>query len=181
MKICFIAPSGYGKSTAIALLSKKYKIKNIKIATPLYELQKDFYHKLDIDIGDKQDGELLQFYGTKVRKEKPLYLLHQFEQKVNECENLDLIITNDDCRPYDYEYLKMLGFIFIRINGYKRERNDHTPINTKLSIEWQNDIYCDYEIDNFGDIETYEENVFKEMEAIINDKKVLCYTNSKKV
>ena len=56
MKICFLAPSGYGKSTAIEILKKHFDVENIKIAEPLYELQKAFYDKLGIDIGDKQDG-----------------------------------------------------------------------------------------------------------------------------
>ena len=43
MKICFLAPSSYGKSTAIKLLQKHFDIKNIRIAEPLYELQSDFY------------------------------------------------------------------------------------------------------------------------------------------
>lgn len=181
MKLCFLAPSGYGKSTAINLLKKHYDILNIKIAEPLYELQKQFYNKIKIDINDKQDGELLQFYGMKIRKENPIYLLDTFKNKVDNYENDFYIITNDDCRPYDYEYLKELGFIFIKINGYKRDRCDHAPIISTLPIEWQNVIQYDYEINNFNDLVVFEKNILQIMEVIKNDRKVLRRTNSKKL
>ena len=83
MKICFLAPSGFGKSTAIEILKKKYNIINIKIGDPLYELQETFYKKIGINCENKQDGELLQFLGMKIRKEKPNYLLETFINKLN--------------------------------------------------------------------------------------------------
>lgn len=67
-KICFIAPSGYGKSTAVKLLSEMCDVKNIKIAEPLYELQNYFYDFINTKMKGEQDGELLQFLGAKIRK-----------------------------------------------------------------------------------------------------------------
>lgn len=180
MRICFLAPSGYGKTTAINILKKNNDICNIKIAEPLYELQNIFYEKIDIDIGTKQDGELLQFYGMKIRKENPQYLLKKFGEKVDIQDN-NTLVTNDDCRPYDYDFLKNKGFIFIRINGYSRNREDHTEINKSLKIEWQSDIPYDYEINNFGNIEEYELEINKVMEEIKNDRKVLCYSYTKRM
>ena len=110
MKICFLAPSAYGKSTAIKLLQKHFDVKNVKIADPLYELQSDFYEKLGIEIGNRQDGELLQFYGKKVRKENSEFLLKEFKTKLD--STIATIISNDDCRPDDYNFLKNNGFIF---------------------------------------------------------------------
>ena len=167
--IAFIAPSGYGKSTAIEIIKEYYDIENIKIGKPLYDLQYGFYKKINKDIGDMQDGELLQFLGYKVRKENPNYLLNEFYNKLFSSEKT--IITNDDCRPNDYEFLKELGFIFIRINGFKRDRDDHTPVNSKSKLEWQEEIECDYEIDNYGDLETYSENVLKVIENILGKNK----------
>lgn len=166
MKICFLAPSSYGKSTAIEILQKYFDIRNIKIAEPLYELQNNFYKKLGIDIGDKQDGELLQFYGKKVRKEDSTFLLNEFKNKVDKI-NSD-IITNDDCRPDDYMFLKELGFIFIKINGYRRDRNDITLADSKSSIEWQEQIPFDYEINNYGTLEEYEYELLNLMNNILN-------------
>jgi len=170
MKICFLAPSSYGKSTAIEILSKHFDIKNIKIGEPLYELQNDFYKKLGIDIDDKQDGELLQFYGKKVRKENSNFLLDEFKNKLDKTHAT--IISNDDCRPNDYKFLKDNGFIFIKINGYKRDRSDITLANPKEKIEWQDEIPFDYEINNYGTLEEYENELLNLMNKLLIPK---CY------
>lgn len=170
MRICFLAPSSYGKSTAIKLLQKHFDIKNIKIADPLYELQSDFYKKLGIEIEDKQDGELLQFYGKKIRKENSNYLLNEFKTKLDNTNAT--IISNDDCRPDDYKFLKDNGFIFIKINGYKRNRDDVTLANPKEKIEWQSEIPFDYEINNYGTLEEYEDELLNLMNKLLVPK---CY------
>ena len=170
MRICFLAPSGYGKSTAIEILKKHFNVTNIKIAEPMYELQKEFYDKLGYDIGDRQDGELLQFYGNKIRKENSEYLLRTFASKINLVK--DTIILNDDCRPPDYEFLKELGFIFIKINGYKRDRNDISEVDSKNKVEWQSEIPYDYEIDNYTTIEEYEQNLMNLFNKLLGQK---CY------
>ena len=168
MRICFLAPSSYGKSTAIKLLQKRFDIKNIKIADPLYELQSDFYKKLGIEIEDRQDGELLQFYGKKVRKENNDYLLNEFKTKLDNTNAT--IISNDDCRPDDYKFLKDNGFIFIKINGYKRNRDDVTLANPKEKIEWQSEIPFDYEINNYGTLEEYEDELLNLMNKLLVPK-----------
>ena len=169
-KICFIAPSGYGKSTAIKLLSEKYPLKNIKIASPLYFLQDEFYKFIGKSMKGEQDGELLQFLGGKIRKENPDFLLKEFEKSVDEVKNVSLL-TNDDCRPPDYEFLKKLGFIFVEIKGFKHQRVDHTLSNDKSALEWQNSIPCDYVVENFENIAKYRENLFNLMEKIeVEDK-----------
>ena len=168
IKICFIAPSGFGKSTAIGILSEKYALKNIKIAEPLYELQNYFYGYIGVKMKGEQDGELLQYLGMKIRKENGGFLLDVFTKKFNQIEHIELI-TNDDCRPPDYEYLKGSGFIFIGINGYNRDRLDHRPSNPKLAIEWQDNIICDYWLDNWGSMAEYREDIHKLMEQITSD------------
>lgn len=170
MRICFLAPSGYGKTTAVEILKSHYDITNIKIGEPLYELQKEFYKKIGEDIGERQDGELLQFYGNKIRKENKDYLLNVFKEKLDNCHNS--IIVNDDCRPNDYEFLKKENFIFIKINGYRRNRNDKTEINSKDKVEWQSNIPCDYEIDNYNGLEEYENNLMNLINKIMSPK---CY------
>jgi hypothetical protein len=180
LRLCFLAPSSYGKTTAIAIMQTEYKIVNIKIAEPLYELQDYFYQKIGINIKEQQDGELLQFYGVKIRKENPHYLLTTFIDKINNIKDVD-IITNDDCRPYDYDCLKELGFIFVKINGYKRNRLDHTLSNDNLSLEWQNNIPCDYILDNLDDLNTYQIKVKNLVKEIIYDRQMLPYSYTKKM
>lgn len=170
MKICFLAPSGYGKSTAIDILKRNYDVINIKIGDPLYELQEDFYNKIGIDCTNKQDGELLQFLGIKIRKESPNYLLDTFNSKLNKYDDKELIITNDDCRTYDYDFLKKSGFKFIKINGYKRERDDISEANPNLNIEWKSEIPFDYEVDNKTTLKDYENKLITLMKEILNDR-----------
>ena len=170
MKICFLAPSGYGKTTAIEILKKHFDITNIKIAEPLYELQKEFYQTLGKEIGDRQDGELLQFYGKKIRKEDENFLLNAFKNKLDNINSS--IISNDDCRPNDYKFLKDIGFVFIKINGYKRDRNDITVADSKEKIEWQDEIPFDYEINNYSSLEEYEEQLLNLINKLLAPK---CY------
>lgn len=167
-KICFLAPSGYGKSTASEFIKSEFNASVVKIAKPLYELQSDFYKKIGIEIGDRQDGELLQFYGYKIRKENPEYLLHTFYDNVSIFDSE--IIINDDCRPMDYEALKEMGFVFVKINGYKRDRDDHVKADDKSSLEWQDSIPYDYELDNYGSIEEYKQSILELINRIKSDK-----------
>lgn len=159
MKICFIAPSGYGKTTACNLISKQYKTKLIKIATPLYELQEVFYNKIGTKMNGEQDGELLQFLGIKIRKENPDFLLNTFKKELEQYKDFDGIILNDDCRPPDYTFLKKLGFIFVQIVGFNRNRKDHSPIDRTKDIEWQSEIPCHYKIENLDSIQKYEDDL----------------------
>lgn len=69
IKIAFLAPSGYGKSTACQILNEEYNTVNIKLATPLYDIQKYYYQIIGCEDNEgKQDGELLQFLGKKSKK-----------------------------------------------------------------------------------------------------------------
>ena len=181
MKICFLAPSGYGKTTAVKILSNYYNTINIKIGEPLYDLQNHFYKKINTEMLGEQDGELLQFYGMKIRKENPNYLIQNFKERLEKVPTDVEIITNDDCRPYDYEYMKQLDFIFVKIEGYKRDRIDHSNANPNLKIEWQSEIPYDYVLSNVLDLDTYEENILKLVKEIKNERKVLYRTSSKKL
>lgn len=173
LKICFLAPSGYGKSTASKFIESEFNAKVIKIGKPLYDLQSEFYNRLGIDIGDRQDGELLQFYGYKVRKESPKYLLNTFYEYLCNCEGVSDVLINDDCRPMDYEALKEMGFVFVKINGYKRDRDDHVQVDSKSSLEWQCSIPYDYEVDNFGTMEEYADNILSLVRKINRERNSL--------
>ena len=168
-KICFIAPSGYGKSTAISILKKFYQLENIKIAEPLYYLQNYFYDYIGTEMTGEQDGELLQFLGIKIRKENKDFLINRFSKRLLNISNV-ILITNDDCRPPDYEFLKQLGFVFIGINGYDRDRYDHSKADPKSVVEWQNKPECDYWVDNLGSMMEYENNLLGLMGKIFKDK-----------
>lgn len=151
LKLAFLAPSGYGKSTSSMYLEKKHSAKIVKLAKPLYEIQKLIYDRVNIDIVG-QDGDLLQFLGNKIQTISPKYLFNEFIKEVN---SLDAeLIVNDDCRPHNYEYLKAEGFIFVKIESFSRERNeDTTSHDSKSKVEWNPDmIPFDFCITNKGTI-----------------------------
>ncbi|MBQ7885216.1 MAG: hypothetical protein IJ318_03900 [Clostridia bacterium] len=162
-KICFIAPSGYGKTTAINLLAKDYNIKNIKIAEPLYDLQSRFYDYINAKLIGEQDGELLQFFGAKIRKINSNFLLDKFIEQVKKLSKQFCIITNDDCRTPDYLTLKDIGFTFVGIRGFCRTRIDQTKADPNNSLEWQQIDFCDFYVNNFGTMDEYKEELNKLM------------------
>ena len=170
LRLCFVAPSEFGKNTAVSLLKTKFNVFNIKIASPLYKLQRRFYEFIGKKMSGEQDGELLQFLGKKIRKESPDFLLNVFKKRFNDVKNFEGIVTNDDCRPPDYSTLKNLGFIFIKINGFKRNRLDHTKADPLSPLEWKSSVPCDYSVDNLGNLEQYSKNLFKLMDFIIKER-----------
>ena len=170
LKICFLAPSEYGKNTAVKLLSKRYNIENIKLAEPLYHLQDYFYKFINKKMVGEQDGKLLQFLGKKIREEDNSFIINHFKNRLANINPTTKLITNDDCRPPDYKNLKTLGFIFIKINGFKRGRTDHTKSDPTSSLEWQNNIRFDYSIDNLGSIEDYQENLYNLIDYILKNE-----------
>lgn len=167
-RICFLAPTGYGKTTAVNAIIKKFDCQMIKIGQPLYELQTEFYNHLGIDIKDKQDGELLQFYGNKIRKESPDFLISQFIEAIKNSSSE--IILNDDCRPADYKHLKNNEFIFIKIDGHRHDRDDHTMVDPNNKVEWQEINEYDYIIENKGTREQFERNVIELINMILKEE-----------
>ncbi len=180
MRLTFLAPSSYGKDTAVKLLKDIYNLIDIKIGEPLYELQSTFYKKINCDMKGEQDGELLQFFGEKIRKENATYLTNNFLERLEAAEKLNYsIITNSDARMPDLITLEKLGFIFIKINGKARERKDHTKSNEKHALEIHSEIDFDYEVDNFGSIDEYKDNLINLVKRIKEDEKMLYSTSSK--
>lgn len=75
---------------------------------------------------------------------------------MSKINNKDIIVTNDDCRPPDYQEIKRLGFVFVGINGFCRDRTDQTKADLNHTLEWQKDVQCDLYINNFGSIAEYK-------------------------
>lgn len=161
--IVFLAPSGSGKSTCAIYLKNYFRAKVLKLALPLYKFQTYIYQELNISITG-QDGELLQFLGEKIDKIAPNFLFEEFKKMYDPSEG---IIVNDDCRPQNYEKLKALGAIFIKITGPQRHRTeDPTPQNSKSILEWQEPIPCNYEIKNTQDLNHLYQQIDDVMEKL---------------
>ena len=154
-KICFLAPTGYGKSTAAKYLAKKLNGEIHKLAKPLYEMQDGFYEKIGKKVPEGQDGELLQFLGLKTQKSSPEFLAKEFGKEINKSKSL--LILNDDCRPHNFKYLKKMGFIFVEIKGHSRVRKeDITSIDPRHEVEWlPENIKGDYIIKNNKDLKSF--------------------------
>lgn len=181
LKLSFIAPSGYGKTTAVEFLHCIYGAANFKVAAPLYDFQGYFYKILQVDVSDRQDGELLQFLGNKIQRDYPFFLADAFYKKLEDaCNNELYILTNDDCRPHNYPFLKQMGFLFVRIFGNTHFREDITPVNQRNTVEWGDVIPCDYVIENNGSLQEYKNNLRKLVSRIAKERdmeEVLCYSN----
>lgn len=181
IKLSFLAPSGYGKTTAAGITSDLFQAVNIRLAAPLYELQRVIYDFIGKELNNKQDGELLQFLGAKIQREDPRFLaLKFFENLVHAViHQSPAIITNDDCRPHNYPYLKAWGFTFVLINGFRRTRLDHTPIDPQNELEWHvGQIPHDISIENTGDIVELRSAIREMMQRHFNVPEMLRHTNT---
>lgn len=175
LKIAFLAPTGFGKSTACNILKSVYNSENIKLAKPLYDIQKYYYKVLGVrEDENKQDGELLQFLGNKIQREYPLFLSDKFFGRLKELSEKSFfdIITNDDCRPHNYKYLKEMGFVFVGINGFSRVRNDYSKINPANEVEWHGMIPFDYSVDNYYGLQEYRESLIGLVGKIYENSKL---------
>lgn len=170
LKLSFIAPSGYGKTTAVEFMHRIYDTVNLKLAAPLYEIQESYYRILNIDISGKQDGELLQFLGNKIQREYPYFLADSFYKQLEQVSKENLILTNDDCRPHNYIFLKEMGFLFVKIVGNCYTREDVTPINRAHPVEWTAEIPYDFIVENKGTVLEFENNIRKLVKRIAAEK-----------
>lgn len=166
LKLAFLAPSGYGKTTAVEFIHSIYGAINLKLAAPLYELQDNYYKMLHINNFGKQDGELLQFFGNKIQREYPYFLADSFYEQLKQISKENHIVTNDDCRPHNYDFLKEMGFIFVKIVGKYHNREDVTLIDPSHPVEWGSDIPFDFVLENNGTLLEYESNIRKLVKII---------------
>ena len=89
-------------------------------------------------------------------------------RKLIEMESSDGKATK--AQEFVLKELKEMGFVFVKINGYKRDRDDHVKADDKSSLEWQGSIPYDYELDNYGSIEEYKQSILELINRIKSDK-----------
>lgn len=159
-KIVFYGKSGSGKSTTCSNAIKYYqdkgkKVQVIKLAYPLYVLQKEFYDIAEVNIRFyDQNQALLESIASHLREINPNSIISNFSKRLSKSE-ADIII-NDDLRDtkIDYPTMKEAGFIFIKIccneelrEKRLRERNDLNTIFDSRTTNFIDEIEADYVID----------------------------------
>ena len=178
-KLCFYGESGNGKSTANNRCQEYCKRVNlscevIKLAAPLYALQREIYATsgVKIDLYD-QDQSLLEFLAKNMRRINSMSLVENFEKSLQ--NSSAQVIVCDDLRDVhcDYPYLKSMDFKFIRITtkpSIRQQRlSDRGDINVVINSKTTSEldqIASDYHIHNDDSLENYHEKldvVFKSL------------------
>ncbi|WLE95287.1 MAG: hypothetical protein QTN59_11400 [Candidatus Electrothrix communis] len=165
MRVSLIGPSGAGKTTTAQLMQKMLPGSVIcSIATPLNEIQHEFYRRLHIPspyLSGSQDGEMLQKIRDIFLSRSESFLSDEFHKVINSFPD-NLSIINDDCRLSMHKKLFNMGFVFVWIEGAHREkRSDKFKANGTSNI---NDTiiqkeHCLFTINNNGDISNLLANI----------------------
>jgi energy-coupling factor transporter ATP-binding protein EcfA2 len=167
VRVCLYGPTASGKSTIARHLAKTYGGEIIKVAEPLYRLQKLFYDELELPVNG-QDGELLQFFADKIEREQPGWLGRRVTDRVQ--ASATRLVINDDCRRNSYAALDTAGFVFVRIDTSPdkraiRRRADHRAVDPHHRVEAGFDEFrTDYEISNDGALD----DTFRAAETLID-------------
>jgi dephospho-CoA kinase len=130
LQYCLIAPSGSGKSTIAKLIGEFFHefhvpCEILKLADPIYKLQKLFYEQAQIEINaSQQNHNLMESIANNLRLLNPRAIIDNFLQRY---DRLDVpVIINDDVRDVDVDWpiLKSLGFRTLLIEAPENLRKE---------------------------------------------------------
>lgn len=124
VRLAFFGHSGSGKSTVASLTEQFFAarglpVARVKLAEPLYQLQRRFYAVAGRPIGlYEQDHVLLEAIASQLRRISATSLIDDFERRLAVAEVEAGVVVNDDVRdPFvDAPRLGALGFTFIRVH-----------------------------------------------------------------
>jgi cytidine deaminase len=181
-QIALLGGPGAGKDTFVRLFRKLHpniSCQVIRLAEPLYKIQKEVYKVCFREIKEgQQDGVLLNFLGKHMREIHPQVLIDHFANTVRESK-ADLILCSD-ARPLDIPFIKKMGFTVIHIATdpslaleRRRKRGDLSLGNshheTELGISA--DLY-DIQIPNQGSLEDFEKAILRVFQESDDAKEV---------
>jgi len=164
LKLAFYGLSGVGKSTASTLIGRMCRQRGVtfevvKIAEPLYRMQRDIYVRLGRQVTPhQQDQLLLRALADQIRRIEPSFLTDDFLWRVD--QSTATAIINDDLKDvsFDYPRLAQAGFRFVRITCEEETRARRLSGRADLtrapetSQTWGFDhIRPDWELDNTED------------------------------
>ncbi|MFG2538625.1 hypothetical protein ACGFU4_25680 [Streptomyces sp. NPDC048511] len=176
-RIALFGLPGSGKST-FSSLAKSWAAKNdatvhvITLAEPLYRAQAAVYESAGRPLHTaerRQDGALLNFLGSHMRKINPRVLEEHFlsetERIYSACEGSTRrhVVICSDARPADLSYLQRSGFhpVVITVDEdvarkRKEERGDLTLGDSRHSTEsGLEQIHPSTRVDNSGTLEEF--------------------------
>lgn len=165
----FAAPSGSGKSTATRFLREGFeasglRVDVVKLAEPLYRLQREFYRYTgrEIDLY-AQDQPLLESIAAHLRGLSPRALVDYFLLRF-EASDADVVINDDLRDPHvDWPTMRQAGFRVVGIAIDERTRRERlsrrgnlaTSTNSRASREVLL-IRPDIVLDNNGSLQDLE-------------------------
>lgn len=164
VRICLFGLTGSGKSTlarlcvnAITKADRSGAV--LKLAEPLYRLQREFYAVAARPIDPyRQDQLLLESIATHLRRISPTSLADDFRRRLALLD-VDVVINEDLRDPYiDYPALRELGFTFIRVQVDEEVRRkrlanrlDLSTVTDSATTRGLDLITPDLVLDNSGD------------------------------
>lgn len=178
IKLAILGTTGVGKDTCLTIIRDQFpnlNIKAIRLAEPLYQAQQAIYTLCGCDKDFwSQDGELLNFLGSHMRKINPNVLKEQFLKNLkNIPSDINLIICSDT-RPLDIPFVKAEGFFLVHIFcdpeiALKRRklRKDLSLGNSTHSTEQGlSDELFDARVENNGTFEEFQEKIVSLMKRL---------------
>jgi dephospho-CoA kinase len=135
-----VAPSGSGKSTAAGFLREGFeanglRVAVVKLAEPLYQLQREFYRRAGREIDAyAQDQPLLEAIAAHLRALSPRALVDDFLRRLD-ASGADVVINDDLRDPHvDWPALREAGFRVVGILADERFRRERLARRHDLAI-----------------------------------------------
>ncbi|HEX8742814.1 MAG TPA: hypothetical protein VF712_06755 [Thermoleophilaceae bacterium] len=140
LRLSVVGLTGSGKSTTTELLKRSLarrglSVSVVKLADPLYRLQRAVYETAGVAIrpGD-QDQVLMEALATQLRRISPTALVDDFMRRL-EGTAADVVL-NDDLRDtfVDYPALRAAGFRVVRVTAPEDVRLDRLGQRADLTV-----------------------------------------------
>lgn len=174
LKLAFGCQARVGKSTAVELLKKQYGGTEISFAEPLYDILR--FTQKRCNLPQEKDRKFLQIIGTEWgRNKNPNLWINLLKDKLEELQYEKFIYVSDMRFTNEFEKLKELGFITIRIIRQKSSSDEtfgsgsktHASETELLSVK---DEDWDYIVSNDGTKHEFKERIFEIVESLIFKK-----------
>jgi len=141
-RICVFGPSGSGKSTFAGMVEQfcvgnGMECRRVKLADPLYRLQRAAYHLAGVEIGpDAQDQVLMRLLAEQLRRINPRVLADDFARRVSTVAP-GVVVVNDDLRDpqIDYPTVRALGFTLVRVVCSPQNRRLRLASRADLTVD----------------------------------------------